>query len=192
LCNAVIALGLLLLSSFIFSREAQHSQEKLTLMATTDPLTGLMNRRSVLDYVEAAHEENKENNSGYFIAIGDIDDFKKINDVYGHDCGDEVLKQVATTISRYTGDIHKCSRWGGEEFLLLLYGNDRERVFTLIESIRNEIAGRKVIYEDKEVAVTVTFGIAKVQSGMASQEVIVEADKNLYLGKGSGKNKVIG
>ncbi len=159
--------------------------------SNTDPLTGLFNRRFLTDY--APKEMWIISKWGYnFVAIGDIDDFKKINDTYGHEAGDEVLKAIAKIIisNLREGDI--AVRWGGEEFLLLLHDVSSSAIaYEIVERLRANVEKEVTWHQDKNLKVTISFGVARCKGKEEFSKAIKEADKRLYLAKNAGKNRVI-
>ncbi len=168
--------------------------ESLTLqtekLAMKDQLTGLNNRHKMRSLMEIVQEQNEN----YTIAISmmDIDNFKRVNDTYGHDIGDVVLKAVAAHIHKVQSETVIVCRWGGEEFLVMAIGEDCYRILQkkmrkLVEDISNHI----VKTEELEIGVTITVGVAVRKNLETIDEVISRADKYLYEGKLSGKNKMI-
>lgn len=156
-----------------------------------DPLTHLLNRRNMHKYLTDAHRQAASGDAPFSLIMMDIDNFKKINDTYGHECGDEVLRFVAGTITCSVQKQDKVFRWGGEEVLILLRGT-KEQAVSAAERIRRDIEKSPVKYRgDTEIAVTVTFGVAPYRSGVSLQDMMDEADKNLYYGKNHGKNQVV-
>lgn len=164
----------------------QQQNTELEKLANFDPLTGLRNRRSMLAHIKECQQEHRE----FTIILGDIDDFKKVNDTYGHDCGDSVLRKVAQVIKENCTMNCVSSRWGGEEFLILVSGTLEEGV-NIAEAIRNQIATSFLWYEGKRIPCTMTFGIASYQQGEAIEKTTSRADKRLYYGKSKGKNCVV-
>ena len=122
--------------------------------------------------------------------IGDIDDFKKVNDTYGHNIGDDVLVNVAEIItSQIPEDAYVC-RWGGEEILILIH-DPAQTAVSIAEKIRNKIAESITQTEDIPIHITMTFGIAEYIPGLSITKLISVADDNLYKGKKDGKNRVV-
>ncbi|MDR0293377.1 MAG: GGDEF domain-containing protein [Oscillospiraceae bacterium] len=198
LYNALVACGLLSISAMIFAREAQINQnalrkknERLIYIASIDPLTGLLNRRSMKEYLASAHEAYEKTNHRYFIAIGDIDDFKQVNDTYGHDCGDEMILKVTETMTGRVGGSDQCARWGGEEFLILMRGIDEAQAYERVEDIRKCMGDTAFVYGEKKINITITFGLAAANENRTLGDVIIAADKCLYRGKTTGKNRVV-
>ena len=165
--------------------------EELEKYVNYDTLTHLLNRRSMDNYLQAACRQAKTGKSTFCLLMIDIDDFKKVNDTYGHDCGDEVLKYVAGTVSTGVRKNDNVFRWGGEEILVLLNTDEAQAVNTA-ERIRREIEKKKVNYRDEVVVqVTVTIGVSSYKGGKSIQEMMDDADAKLYYGKRHGKNQVV-
>lgn len=165
--------------------------EELEKYVNYDTLTHLLNRRSMDNYLQAAYKQAKTGKATFCLMMMDIDDFKKVNDTYGHAFGDEVLKYVAATISTGVKKDDNVFRWGGEEILVLLE-TDEEKTVAAAERIRKDIAKDPVIYQDgTEVYVTVTIGVAPYYNGVSIQQMMEEADAKLYFGKRNGKNQVV-
>lgn len=162
--------------------------QKLEILSTQDALTGLSNRRSINE----RYKDIAKSNEAYSVILGDIDDFKHVNDTYGHSCGDSVLKSVADIFkeSVRAGDI--VCRWGGEEILVMLPKCNKDTTAQIAERIADGI--RKILIISpggEEIKVTMTFGVAGSDEGTDIKDIIKEADNRLYYGKGHGKNCVI-
>ena len=163
-------------------------EKKLTALMSHDKLTGLGNRYYISEYID--HLMRINDVTKYWIAVVDIDDFKKVNDTYGHNCGDYVLKSIANILKGRSE--YECCRWGGEEFVLI--GKDHEHgidMADLLNEVREEVMERTLHYNGNELNVTVTIGAGKYENGMSIDEWISSADKKLYDGKRSGKNRVV-
>ena len=170
----------------------ERHREILKKMAITDPLTGLLNRKGFDEQLKKMIQDDH-----CIHCVGaqmDIDDFKKINDGYGHNAGDFVLKRFAGIVD---GIVRKCEgqivagRWGGEEFLILYYGENKEDFYMLLEYIRMKIYEAQFLYDRNRLSVSVTIGMAAFAKDMSLDEIINNADMKLYEGKKSGKNKVM-
>lgn len=196
-CGVVVfAINLFVLQIFVM---VVHSYElKLEHQMSHDKLTGLPNR-----YHMSNHLNEIQANEGlrdYWIAIGDIDNFKKVNDTYGHNCGDYVLKTVAS-LTHNQDDI-LCCRWGGEEFIFMgrITGN-YDRAYEWLNELRKKVATYPLRFEDTDLRVTMTFGLAAFSDDPPATRMvstpkdidtcISEADAKLYQGKQSGKNQVV-
>ncbi len=166
-----------------FTNYATRLEDRIKRESRTDNLTQIPNRYGLYDYLNIL--ENKEN---YVLAIFDIDDFKKINDKYGHICGDYVLKELAR-ITKISIDDSFISRYGGEEFITILKKEDN--MFDKVDLIRKQVEDHDFIFEDINIDVTITTGAADYINDLANDEWINIADSKLYEGKNSGKNKTV-
>ena len=188
----IVGLVLMLLSLNIITYFGGHFLvEELEKYVNYDTLTHLLNRRSMDNYLQAACKQAKTGLTTFCLLMMDIDDFKKVNDTYGHDCGDEVLKYVAHTISTGVKKNDNVFRWGGEEILVLL-NTDFEKAVAAAERIRADIAHDAMNYRGTtKVSVTVTIGVSPYTAGATIQQMMDDADKKLYYGKHHGKNQVV-
>lgn len=159
--------------------------------ASHDPLTNLLNRRSMQIKFDELMLAKKSKGRIFCIAIGDIDNFKMVNDTYGHLCGDFVLKCLADVMISCLRDGDYVCRWGGEEFLFLIYDTSAENAKFVIERIQNSIRNSNWVYEGNKLNITMTFGISCCSKNRTIDYCIEEADKYLYKGKQNGKNCVI-
>lgn len=178
------------------------TNQKLEYIATHDELTGLHNRHSLWKFFD----ELLKSGDHYCVVMGDLDDFKKINDTYGHDCGDLVLRSVASIILDHTGDCDRSFRWGGEEMLLIMRGEKGE-CYKRVDEIKKQICGLDIKDEGRPVKVSMTFGFVdclELEKQLAEEHeqntgnmhismdnVISLADEKLYIGKKSGKNVIV-
>ena len=167
---------------FIFTRYSLSLENKIMLESRTDELTQINNRYGLYDYFN--QEENMSNKS---LALFDIDNFKVINDTYGHVAGDFILKRIAEIMNNVLPDAFIC-RYGGEEFITIL---ETSVAFTKLEELRKAIANEVIEYEGNKHQITVTIGVAKYAREMSVEKWISLADEKMYEGKNSGKNKTI-
>ena len=161
-------------------------QQEFKTEAVLDPLTGLKNRRGAAETKQAWMESS----DSWMIAMLDIDDFKSVNDTYGHQAGDEVLKSVAHLIQSNIRHTDAAFRWGGEEFLICLRNVGDKEAFDILEKIRTRIANHVVRTSKEDIQVTVTMGVAPLLRKDPSGSVEL-SDSRLYEGKRQGKNRVI-
>lgn len=169
------------------NRELRSNMEKLNYMAFRDGLTGLYNRRYVVgDLMEDIKDHNREQTQNVLI-LADIDDFKKINDTYGHDAGDMALVCIANILEGRCRK-HRVVRWGGEEFLIILFDVSREEAFRISEGIREEVEQFPFFYDNVQFRCSLTLGLHTYREQEGIEESISCADKALYRGKRSGKN----
>ncbi len=153
--------------------------------ASIDFLTGLWNRR----YIEKRFESEEFRNS--HIVLADIDFFKRVNDEYGHLCGDYVLTTVADIFRSDFRNIDHVCRWGGEEFLIYMKHTQSLNVIDRIDEIRREIENTTFEYNDTKFNITITFGVTEIDNEVTIGENIERADNALYYGKNNGRNRVV-
>lgn len=183
--NSVIVLAFLVFYSRLMLSLIGDYENKLRETAQIDKLTGLYNRH----YMVGKLESSMNGGNPQFITMVDIDDFKKINDRYGHNAGDYVLVNVAR-IMREVCTESRVSRWGGEEFLILTEGT-LDSGLPVIEKFRQRIESEDFIFGEEHIKVTVTSGVSAYSAGTSLDKWVSTADDNLYKGKKSGKNQVV-
>lgn len=162
-------------------------------LAVTDGLTGLNNRRRFFELAEKEFERYKRYETSISAIMFDIDDFKNLNDTYGHQAGDEVLRSIAARCGRVVRENDIIGRYGGEEFAVLLVETGESEAVVVAERLRNEIASRPIkIKGNALLNVTVSVGVATVDASTKSlEELLYNADKALYRAKKSGKDCVV-
>jgi len=195
--NIVVTCFMLGIFSFMYTLEMKNSTaalenrtRQLKKLSSIDPLTKLANRRSMTEKLNISMHLLKKDKKAFSLILGDIDDFKIVNDTYGHDCGDKVLVMVADTISSQMRDGDFVCRWGGEEILILVNGN-LEAARSLADRILAKIRSTEVIHENNHVSVTMTFGVAEASENLRIEDFIQKADNRLYYGKSHGKCQVV-
>lgn len=166
------------------------TKEKLENLLQIDFLTGLYNRRFLIEKLEASIEKFEKANTVFAVFMLDIDFFKHINDKYGHDCGDFALKETACIFKKCLQDNGYAARWGGEEFLVLLPQSDEQFAVNMAENIRQEIENYKFLCDDLEMKITLTIGVAVYDYWMSVDEIVKHADIAVYAGKQNGRNRV--
>ncbi|MCM1144373.1 MAG: GGDEF domain-containing protein [Blautia sp.] len=191
--NSICNFGFLLMVTLIFVIDMQiatnklHSQNAiLDNMASTDPMTGLYNRRSMqvfLDHAVMAEEP-------FCLVMCDIDNFKRVNDTYGHDFGDVVIKDIANIIQQAVKEHGQVCRWGGEEILLLCIEN-LDMTCKIAETIRSNVEKHVFTWQGQSIHCTLTLGIATHKKDRTAEATITHADERLYYGKQNGKNRVV-
>jgi len=187
---AALALGffMVLLSRY---RMGVTSARRLAVAAMTDPLTGLANRRHMLEVMQAQVARSEGEGSTFCLLMVDMDEFKAINDRLGHDAGDAVLRETATRLRGAVRRQDTIARWGGEEFLILLPGCEHEGAIRLADALRQRIGGEPFVVAAGQgrLSVTLTVGISQYQPGTTLEDCIKAADLALYQGKQLGKNR---
>lgn len=169
----------------------KEEQDRVLYLSQHDPLTGLYNRGFIMEQLEMENSRFKRTDLGFSVVILDIDYFKKINDNYGHECGDEVLKRVANVMNNTVRETDFVGRWGGEEFVIILPFTDTDGAYILAERIRVNIENEVFIYKDKKINITITAGISCCCKADSIADVIRIADEALLQGKATGRNRVV-
>lgn len=183
----------LFLSSFlnqikILENLRMNQNQKLEELSRLDSLTGLSNRRCIQEKCAQAERQRQE----YALIIADIDDFKKINDTYGHNIGDKALQAVASIFKNAVRDEDTVCRWGGEEILIFLPGCPLDKARYRAKDILNQIRALDLRAQDQTVFhITMTFGVSVSGESENFAEALRKADERLYTGKRSGKNQVV-
>lgn len=160
-------------------------------MATTDMMTKLKTKHYFFTILTDKIEVSAKQEIPLSVLMFDIDFFKKFNDTYGHDCGDYVLVTVADTIKNGIRSQDLASRYGGEEFTVMLYDTDKEAAYKIAERIRKKIAGLKLKYNENKVSLTISIGLSTFDSKdpVPAKQLVIEADTALYESKQTGRNK---
>ncbi len=183
-----IAIGLLGYGLRTSSMRAEAEMEKL---AITDSMTGLYNRRKMFEMMQLEQTRLRRSGKSFVLVITDIDLFKTINDRFGHDCGDMVLREVSVLMRETLRRQDMLARWGGEEFVLLLPETDLVGAQKVIEVLRQVIAEHQFSYLEKPFSLTMTFGMALFDGKQSIEAVLRQADQLLYKGKESGRNCIM-
>jgi len=168
------------------------AEDKVRTLSQTDDLTGMYNRRYLQQRLEEEFARARRYGQTLACILLDIDHFKMINDTHGHAAGDEALRQVAATIRSHVRKSDLAVRYGGEEFLLVLFENDRAGAVRVAERIRADVERRGVIWKDETLRLTISSGVALYpDEGITGpDELIARADHALYSAKSSGRNVV--
>jgi two-component system cell cycle response regulator len=161
--------------------------------AHTDALTKIYNKRYLMDVLEVEFKRAKALHTDFAVLFFDLDHFKKVNDNYGHDAGDMVLREFAALVrTNYIRPKDIFARYGGEEFVVLLGNTGAKAALEIGERIRAAIETHPFIYETKRLAVTTSMGIAELKTGIESAATLLKhADQALYAAKNSGRNRIV-
>jgi diguanylate cyclase len=170
------------------NEELQEKAEALSRLARTDALTGLANRRAAIEHLHELWELHRRNAIHYCVILVDIDFFKKVNDTYGHDVGDQALKHVATLLKTHARATDVVSRFGGEEFLICVPGTDINGTLVFAEKLRAAIADTPL----KPVGqLTISLGVSEcIADDRDEMDAVNRADHALYKAKSEGRNRV--
>ena len=174
-------IGLVLYNAFLF--------EKVTQLANVDPLTGLFNRRKMLELFELEIKRSRRSRKPFTIAMADIDNFKSVNDIYGHECGDEVLKSISEILRKECRESDYICRWGGEEFLLLFIDTNLSTAKDVADRILLVFENKKNICMNN-FTTTLSMGITEFSADLSIEQILKNADDALYKAKKNGKNRV--
>lgn len=161
-------------------------------LALTDGLTGLLNRRAFNEILDQQIETNT--NKDLYLALLDIDHFKRINDTHGHTVGDHILKYIATLLKKHTDAHYHTARYGGEEMAIIMPASSKEKAYGVTENIRNALEKSLLKRKDNGGSIgkiTISIGITAIQANDDAESFIRRADKALYTAKETGRNKVV-
>lgn len=165
-------------------------EEKLRLQATHDALTGILNRRAIMERLAVEMARAYRDREHLCLALVDLDHFKQINDTYGHGAGDAVLCEAASRMSSVLRPYDSIGRYGGEEFLVVFPKCEVASAVAIAERIRRSISGSTVTTDTEEMLVTASIGIAEVRHSTDAHAVIREADNALFRAKKKGRDRV--
>jgi len=186
--HSIYNMALSLKSAF---EELEKKKSELEQLAYYDPLTGLPNRRFFFDHASLILESSKRYGNPLSLLIIDIDHFKKINDTYGHEAGDLVLKSFADILKKTIRQSDLPARLGGEEFVLLMPNTTLQQGKVVAERIRVSFQNSLIVYEEKEIRATLSGGLASFKSGIENVDDLIRmADEALYKAKELGRNRI--
>ena len=185
--NLLVTVITMVYVSYLYITEQEQNRAILEYNINHDQLTGLYNRRYFYSAIETIKRSTKE----FSLAMVDLDNFKKINDTYGHEVGDAVLKDLSEILMSSMGENDIAVRWGGEEFILFMPGADIDSAEKKLEKMQTKIREHQVNFAGKSISFTATIGLACGDDLQKYEQVINTADQMLYYGKNNGKNRII-
>lgn len=171
--------------------ELNDARDALTHEATHDPLTGVFNRRAIFEALKKEIARSRRSAATFSIGLIDLDHFKQVNDIYGHQTGDEALCAVVKCLQSNLREYDSIGRYGGEEFLIVAPGSNGTKTEGLYERLCNNIALSPVFTSSGVVVISVSIGVAGGTGQEASDSIIAAADSALYLAKADGRNRVV-
>lgn len=172
-------------------RTVVHMQKSLRELVEKDDLTKLHNRRYAEKRLRQIKERASVNGIPFSVSIGDVDYFKKVNDTYGHEAGDEVLKKIADVLKQNMAGKGFAARWGGEEFLIVFERMSGKTGSVVLQEIVKQVRETVITYEEQNIQVTLTAGIADGSEADSLNTILKEADDKLYQGKQAGRDRVV-
>lgn len=172
-------------------QELEKELHKTKEKSTKDHLTGTLNRSAYENELKKLDEQYKRINTDFAIVFFDIDHFKNVNDTYGHEGGDIILKTFSALILKLTRDIDVVGRYGGEEFVVAVHYKSIDELETYVKRIKNVVTKNKFIYKEHKISITFSAGIELRSNTQSVEETISNADKLLYKAKNTGRDKII-
>ena len=170
--------------------ELLRKNQELETASQTDPLTGLLNRRGVGEYLRRETFRTKRSKRTFAVMMTDIDHFKQVNDAYGHDIGDAVLVEVARILQGHARGGDLCARWGGEEFLTVLVETDLPQAVAVAERARLSVASAAILHNGAGIPVTISTGVSVYHEEEEDVAVCIKrSDVCMYRAKESGRNQ---
>lgn len=169
--------------------EAFSENRRLKKMLIVDELTRVYNRRHLELYLKNIKEEFNEYGTPFGVLFFDIDNFKQVNDTFGHNVGDKILKLVARTFKANVRTEDVIGRWGGEEFIAVIRAVDKDELLYVAEKMRKLVEKSSIKLSAKTLSVTVSIGGTMYKKGESIKSVIARADGNMYISKENGRNK---
>ena len=165
------------------------ARECLIEMATTDPLTSLLNRRAFMPLVQQEQARAQRSQAPFSVILADLDKFKRVNDTWGHESGDTVLQQTAKLLKSCLRHQDALCRWGGEEFLILLPETDADGAMKVAEKCRLHMEQMPITLSDTAITQTISLGVAMSDGTEEVDHLVSRADAALYLAKENGRNR---
>lgn len=174
-----------------YRKDLYNENKRLQEMLITDELTNISNRRYVDFQLSQLEQESREFGFHFGVLFMDIDHFKQVNDTYGHDVGDDILKLVANTIHSNLRREDTFGRYGGEEFVMLCRNITKENLFQLAEKLRIVVKNASLRYNNKNLHVTISIGGTVFSDTDTIDNVLKRADQNMYQAKQNGRNQTV-
>ena len=190
--NTISAFFTIMMFTYVYSTHSERKMTELSRRADFDELTKLYNRYSINQILTGLIEDFRIKRKPFSVAIIDIDFFKNVNDTYGHNSGDDVLKGISKILRKYQKSGVICGRWGGEEFIVIApHPIDTIKFVKELDQIRKYIESGEFVSQGQRISITISAGVEKFRDGWGPKEVVDAADKNLYRAKETGRNKIV-
>lgn len=188
--NYVIVFAIFYSMTITYRETITRAERRLFDLAMKDPLTGLSNRSHFNNLFANEMTQSQSTDKAHGLVLIDIDHFKRINDQFGHEAGDQVLVSVAKTLSANLNEGDILARWGGEEFLILLRDSSAQNTLAIAEKIRRSVCSRNIAIESKDNTITISAGATQIETNETLTDALRRADKGLYASKDGGRNQV--
>ncbi|MCG8518988.1 MULTISPECIES: GGDEF domain-containing protein [Marinobacter] len=195
--SMMIVLGFEMVSCYLLDQSRRRSKLGLIQLASRfeyaakhDALTGLANRREGHNRIDSEYQRYLRNGRGFSVMLMDIDLFKSVNDNYGHQAGDRMIKLVAESLQTECRRVDMIARWGGEEFLVLLPETDTAEAVQIANRVRQSIATQAIEFDGQAITATISVGVASIHGNETIDRVLQRADEALYQAKTQGRNQV--
>lgn len=190
--NQAATLLILGMLATVYYRLVHSAEDSLRELACTDPLTQLRNRRFAMEVAQHEAAVFQRGGRPLAVVIGDVDHFKRINDLHGHAVGDTALRAIARVLREGVREVDHVARWGGEEFLLLLPATEEDEALQVCERLRQGVhALQAQNLAGEALSVSITLGVALLQRDESIEQALVRADRAMYEGKQAGRNRVV-
>ena len=190
-CMLVTQLNALREKSKTRKLELTHALARIGELATRDELTGLFNRRHMLEQLNTESQRSNRSNRVFCIGVIDVDHFKSVNDLHGHGVGDQVLTGITAAITAGLRETDVIARWGGEEFLVMFTDTDSETAAAVLSRIQQALRHTVVSASTANLRVSFSAGVTLYEKGERLSEAIDRADRALYLAKANGRNRTV-
>lgn len=188
--NIIGFCAILAWTAHVHALSVHEAEQALRRIASTDPLTHLLNRRAMTEVIEREVARSQRTRQALALILCDIDHFKRINDTWGHAAGDHVLQTIANLLQATVRDYDCVARWGGEEFLILLPDATPAGASTIAERLRTAVQGCVIHFEGQTLPVSMTLGVSPLMPDESWHAAVSRADEALYRGKAAGRNRV--
>jgi diguanylate cyclase (GGDEF)-like protein len=171
--------------------ERKRIEKQLHHLATTDPLTGALNRRRFFELAEQEFDRSNRYNREISIILFDVDHFKESNDAYGHVAGDQILKTIAQRFSENLRQLDIFGRYGGDEFIILLPETNSEQALQAAERLHEVVTSEPVTTSRGTIPIQISIGVANLENSEDIEALLIRTDQALYAAKETGRNRVV-
>jgi diguanylate cyclase len=172
-------------------RKLEAELEQVSEQVSQDQLTGTLNRRGLDDAMQREMARAERRKSGLCVAVLDLDNFKRLNDTYGHQAGDEALVHLTKVVKKTLRPTDIVARYGGEEFIIVFTDTELGAAVEVMRRLQRELTKRFFLHNHERLLITFSAGVAKLEPGETQESVFVRADKAMYQAKVQGKNRVV-